>query len=478
MIGYLIMATGVFMIIPTVMSLVTNQADLTAFTISMILSLSIGGACMLINADLTSLNKREGYLVVGVGWIIICIFGSLPYYFMQGGMPIVQSIFESVSGFTTTGATIFNDIERLSEPILLWRSLTQWIGGMGIIVFTIAISPLLGIGGVELFVAESPGPTTDKIHPRIKEVAKRLWLLYIGLTLTLCVILFTVSDMTFFDSINHAMTTLSTGGFSTKNASIAHYDSAWVEYPIILFMFIGGVNYTILYYLFKGKFKKAWGSEEFKQYLLFTGLVIVAVALVLVVLSHYGVEESFRTSAFQVISVITTTGYVTADYTYWHPGLTSIFLLLSFAGASAGSTSGGIKFIRHIVFFKNAFLEFKRLLHPNAYIRLKVDGHIVNGRVITHILVFLLFYLSILAVSTIFLSIVESSSGVSFISYVGLSITCLSNVGPAIGSIGPLENFASLSNVTQLFLSLIMIIGRLEIFTVIIILTPYFWRNN
>lgn len=478
MIGFLIIATGIFMLAPLLMSVFSCQHDLSAFVISVIIAFVSGGLCMLNKSDLSNLNKKEGYLVVTFGWIFVCILGSFPYVFMDKGIGFSQAVFESVSGFTTTGASIFDDIEGLSYPILIWRSLTQWIGGMGIIVFTLAISPLLGIGGVELFVAESPGPTTNKIHPRIKEVAKRLWYLYVGLTIFLTGILYYISNMSFFDAINHAMTTMSTGGFSTKNSSIAYYESAWVEYPIIIFMAIGGVNYTILYYLFKGKIKKSLSSEEFRYYLWLLVVATIIVGVVLVSLSHYGYEEAFRTAAFQVVSVVTTTGFVTADYSIWHPSITAIFLLLTFAGASAGSTSGGIKIIRHLVFIKNSYLELKRLLHPNAYLRVKVDGEIVTGKIITHILVFLLMYLMILGASTFVLTISESSQDFSFISYIGLSITCLSNVGPAVGSIGPLQNFASLSDFTQLFLSLIMIIGRLEVFTVIIILAPVFWKKH
>ena len=260
---------------------------------------------------------------------------------------------------------------------------------MGIIVLTVAILPLLGIGGVELFVAEAPGPTSDKIHPRIKETAKRLWFIYVGLTTTL-IFLLAALGMHFFDAINHGLTTMATGGFSTKNASIAYYDKPAIHYVISFFMLFGGINYTVIYFAFKANFKRVWHSDEFKTYLSLIAILISLVTLGIYSTSDIGFELSFRQACFQVISVITTTGFITADYTSWSPFLTLLFFLLLFIGGCAGSTSGGIKIIRHLVFFKNAFLELKRLLHPKAIIRMKVDKTIVAPRILMHILVFLL----------------------------------------------------------------------------------------
>ncbi len=418
-------------------------------------------------------NKREGYLVVALGWFSMSIFGMLPYLF-SGVIPnLTDAIFETVSGLTTTGASVLNDIESIPKGILFWRSMTQWIGGMGIIVLTVAIFPLLGIGGIELFVAESPGPTSDKIHPRIKETAKRLWLIYVSLTAVLTGIL-AFAGMTFYDAINHAMTTMSTGGFSTKNSSIAHFDSPMIQYPIILFMFLAGTNFTIIYFGLKLKFKKVWQSDEFKTYLTVVFLFVLLVSYSVYNLSGTPLEKSFRDSAFQVVSVITTTGFVSADYTAWSPGLTMFFFILMFVGASAGSTSGGIKLVRHLVFFKNSLLEFKRLLHPRAIIRIKIDRQIVSPRILTHILVFLLIYLFLF----IFGSIVVTIMGMDFISAIGAVATCLSNVGPGIGSVGPLDNFAAVPGAAKWFLSFLMLLGRLELFTILILFTPSFWKSN
>ncbi len=476
-IGFITIIVGLFMLLPALVSYLSKGDDVGCFFVSSLITIGVGGVLALIRPKDKSIRKREGYLIVGLGWIAMCLAGSLPYL-IHHGISISEAVFESTSGFTTTGATIFNDIESLSFGTLFWRSLTQWIGGMGIIVFTIAIFPLLGIGGVELFVAESPGPQSDKIHPRIKEVAKRLWLIYVGLTGFLCFILYFFGEMNFFDSINHAMTTMSTGGFSTKNASIAHFTSLWVQYPILIFMFVGGLNYTIIYLLFKGRFTKAWKSDELRFYITIVLILIVSVSGLRSLISELPMEQLIRESAFQLVSVITTTGYVTADYTSWHHGLTMLFFVLLFVGACGGSTSGGIKMIRHLVFLKNSILEFKRILHPAAFVRLKIDGSTIQGRVITHILVFLLFYLFLFIFGSMIMTVIMEHDPTPFLTGIGSTATCISNVGPAIGSVGPVDNFAHIPAVGKFFLSFLMIVGRLEVFTVLIILTPYFWKSN
>lgn len=418
-------------------------------------------------------NKREGYLIVALSWLAMCLVSALPYTIGGYSASLTDAIFESTSGLTTTGATIFTDIEILPEGILLWRSLTQWIGGMGIIVLTVAIMPLLGIGGVELFTAEAPGPTSDKIHPRIRETAKRLWLLYVILTAVLCLILYLLG-MNFFDSLNHAFTTMATGGFSTKNASIAAFDSGAIEYTITLFMLIAGTNFTVLYYLAVRKFRSAWRSDEFRLYLFAVALFSLIVTGGIINHSNLSLEESFRDALFQVVSIITTTGFITADYTAWSGWLTLLFFALLFSGASAGSTSGGIKLVRHLVFMKNSLLEFKRILHPRAMIRIKIDGQIVAPRILTHILVFLLVYLMTFFVGALSVSI----CGLDFATAIGAAATCIGNVGPAIGEVGPVDNFAHLPGAAKVILSVMMVMGRLELFTILVLFTAYFWRNN
>mgnify|MGYP005992557221 CR=1 FL=1 len=418
------------------------------------------------------MRKRVGYIIVALGWVAMVAFGMLPYL-ISGLIPSIPSaLFETVSGMTTTGASVLTDIEAAPEGLLYWRSLTQWIGGMGIIVLTVAIFPLLGIGGIELFVAEAPGPTSDKLHPRISETAKRLWFIYVGLTGLLAVIL-TIEGMTVYEAINHALTTMATGGFSTRNSSMAAFGPT-IQYTIILFMLMAGTNYSSLYLSIKRRWSDVWQSSEFKTYLSSIGILTILMGVAVHATGKFGWEQSFRDTLFQIVSLITTTGFVSADYTSYSSALTFSFFILLFLGACAGSTSGGIKIVRHLVFFKNSMLEFKRILHPNAIVPLRLNAQVVRGKVITHVYTFLLLYLFIFVVGTIVLSLL----GLDFKTSLGAMATSLGNVGPGIGDVGPVDNFAWLSDPVKLFLSFVMILGRLELFTVLVLFSPYFWRSN
>src|SRR5690606_23555917 len=294
-----------------------------------------------------NIRKREGFLIVSLCWIFMSIFGMLPYLISGTTDTLPDAIFETVSGLTTTGATILRDIEALPAGIMIWRSMTQWIGGLGIIVLTVAIFPLLGIGGIELFVAEAPGPTSDKLHPRIRETAKRLWYIYAGLTLLL-VFLFYWAGMSFFDAVNHGLTTMATGRFSTKNASMAYFDSPIIQYITIFFMFLAGTNFTLIYFSLKGRLDRVWASDEFRVYLIGVGIFASILFIPFYFFSNSPFEKAFRDSLFQVVSFVTTTGFVTVDYTTYSNGVTLLFFLFLFTGACAGSTSGGIKVIRHL----------------------------------------------------------------------------------------------------------------------------------
>ena len=342
----------------------------------------------------SEIKKRDGYLIVVLGWLFMTIFGSLPYL-ISGSIPsITNAFFETMSGFTTTGSTILNNIESLPKSILFWRSMTQWIGGMGIIVLTIAILPLLGIGGMELFIAEAPGPTKDKIHPRIKETAKRLWIIYLGLT-TLETIILMFFGLDFFDAINHSLTTTSTGGFSTKQASIAAFQNPWIEAVIVIFMLFAGTNFTLIYFGLKMKFHKILKNDEFKWYLSSIASIILCLTLLLSFSNNISFLSAFRKMSFQVVSIITTTGYATADYTTWGYFMSFIFFLFLFSGGSAGSTSGGIKIVRIIIIIKNGLLEFKRRLHPKAVIPVTLNGSAISNQIIYNLLAFIFLYLFI-----------------------------------------------------------------------------------
>lgn len=470
--GILLLTQGLLMLVCCAISFYHRSEDTPGLLYAALITMACGGAMQFYRKGTKQISKREGYLIVALGWASMVAFGMLPYMLTGTTHNFHDAFFESCSGFTTTGATIFKDVEALPNGILFWRSLTQWIGGMGIVVLTVAIFPLLGIGGIELFVAEAPGPTSDKVHPRIKETARRLWLLYLLLTGILIVILW-LMGMTAFDAFNHGFTTMATGGFSTKNASLAFFSPA-IQWVVILFMFLAGTNYTIMYFGFTGKFRKVWHSEEFRLYVSLVVIFAVSIALVLTWVDGFAFSKAVRDAFFQVISVITTTGFVTADYTSWGSGMTMFFFVLLFCGACAGSTSGGIKIVRHLVFIKNSLLEFKRILHPRAMIRIKINHELVAPRILTHILVFLLVYLAIFVAGTI----VVSSCGMDFVSASGAVATSLGNVGPALGSVGPVYTFADVPVAAKLFLPVLMILGRLELFTILVLFTPYFWRQG
>lgn len=473
LLGILLMITGLLMLTGIPFSFYYESGDAIALLSSGLITSAAGFLLWKVKRNGNNqIRKREGYLIVTLGWITMSLFGALPYLF-SGAIPnITDAYFETISGFTTTGSTVLNDIEAMPKGILFWRSMTQWIGGMGIIVMAIAILPILGIGGMELFVAEAPGPTSDKIHPRIKETAKRLWAIYVLLTVA-CLLLLWAGGMSFFDAINHAFTTVATSGFSTKQASIGHFESAYLQYVIIMFMLFSGTNYTLMYFGFRGKIKRLWYNEEFRTY---AGIIILLTLVVTCFLwiSKGSSEQLFREALFQVTTIITTTGFTTADYTAWAPFITLLFFTMMFLGGSAGSTGGGIKIIRHLTMAKNCMLEFKRLLHPRAVIPLKINGRIVAPHIISNVLVFVLVYLAIFAAS----SVVMSGLGLDFDSAIGSVAATLGNIGPGIGSVGPAGNFHHIPDVGKWFLSLLMLLGRLELYTVLILFTPYFWRST
>ncbi|MGB1004739.1 MAG: TrkH family potassium uptake protein, partial [Salibacteraceae bacterium] len=401
-------------------------------------------------------------------------FGMLPFLFSGSIESIGDAFFETMSGYTTTGASILTDIESVPKGILFWRSLTQWIGGMGIIVLTIALLPMLGVGGMQLFIAEAPGISPDKLKPRIADTAKRLWLIYAGLT-GLETILLRIGGMNLFDAINHSLTTMATGGFSTKNASMAHYESTpFIQYVVMIFMFLAGVNFTLTYFGLKGRFSKVWQNEEFKTYLSFTVIFATMTTVGIMVFTGSDFEPAFRDGAFQVISVITTTGFVSADYTTWAPVLTVLFFFLMFLGGSAGSTSGGVKIVRHLVMIKNSFMEMKRILHPSAILPVRLNGKAVSQSVTHHVLAFIIVYLSIFVFGCFFVAL----TGTDFTTTISAVATSLGNVGPGLGSISPVDNFAHLPYLAKFMLAILMLIGRLELFTILILFTPYFWRKT
>ena len=483
-IGFLLLFNGGFMFISSMLSYYYKDGITMDLIYSGLIVTLIGGLLLFLNKNHDKqLNKREGYLVVVLGWLAMIFTGTLPYILTGTIDGFSNIVFETTSGFTTTGATIINDIEILPEGILFWRSITHWLGGMGIIVFAIAILPLLGIGGMQLFSAESPGMEMDKLHPRITDTAKRLWLLYLSFTLVETVLL-TFAGMSFFDAINHSMSNIASGGFSTKNASLGFWnDQPLIQYIVIFFMFIAGTNFVLSYFGFKGKFKKIIENEEFRIYSLFIALCTVIVGSVIYFntdfLSDFSdgftrIEGVFRHALFQVVSIITTTGFTTADYTAWTPMLLLIFFGLMFVGGSAGSTAGGFKVMRHLLIIKNGLLQFKRILHPNAILPIRYNKKSVSSEIMYNILGFFIVYMLSFMAGTLVFSIL----GLDFSSSLGVSASSLGNVGPSIGDFGPSSTFYDLPVLAKWWSSFLMLLGRLELYTVLIIITPYFWRNR
>ena len=484
--GLLFLFNGGFMLIAALVSFI--YADGVTFDIFLagILSVFIGIVLMYATKDhKKEVKKKEGYLIVTFGWIIMSLSGMLPYLFSDTIPTVTNAFFETVSGYTTTGASILDDIESLPKGILFWRSLTHWIGGMGIIVLAIAILPLLGIGGMQLFAAEAPGPNADKLHPRITDTAKRLWYIYVGYTVAETVLL-KLAGMSFFDAVNHSLATLSTGGFSTKNASLAFWnDNPLVQYIIILFMFLAGTNFVLSYFAFKGKVQRIIKDEEFKIYAGFTLVFSILVAVVIyfeaqVPISEYhpmpfgAIESAFRHGLFQVVAIVTTTGFVTADFTNWAPFLTVFFFGLMFLGGSAGSTAGGIKVMRHLLIIKNGLLEFKRTLHPNAIIPVRYNNKTVTEQIVYNIIGFFVLYMLLFIIGALGLGV----AGLDFVSSIGGAASSLGNVGPAFGTLHPLSNFNSLPDAGKWWCGFLMLAGRLELFTVLILLTPFFWQRT
>ena len=472
-IGLLVIIEGAFMSSSLIPAFIYGDGDLTAFLITVAITFITGGAMWYFTrrAD-KSVTRKEGFIIVSLVWIVFSLFGSMPYW-LSGSIPsFSDAFFETISGFTTTGATVVDDIEGLPHGILFWRSLTQWMGGMGIIVLSLAILPILGIGGMQLFIAEVPGPAKEKLHPRVKQTARHLWVIYIIFTGVETVLLL-IGGMNLFDAVNHSFTTMATGGFSTRQDSIAYFDSPFIEYVITVFMFIAGTNFILSFYAMRLRFDKLWNNEEFRFYTALIIIFILTISLGLFLSQGYEPEESFRRSAFQVVSIVTTTGFITDDYLLWIPMLSVLIFVLMFIGGSAGSTGGGIKIVRVLLILKNSHLEIKRLIYPNAVIPVKLNNHPVSRIITGNVIAFGFIYILIIAVSVVLIS----SMGYGMDTSIGAAAACLGNIGPGIGMVGPVENFAHFPDLGKWFLSFLMLLGRLELFTVLVLFLPSFWKK-
>ena len=470
--GVLLLILAGFMLTSLIVSIYYHEPVLPIIFSAVITAL-FGGILLFFGNKNSNKNigKREGYMIVTLTWVIISVFGALPFI-LSGAIPsFTNAFFETMSGFTTTGSSILTDIESVPKNILFWRAMTHWIGGMGIIVLTVAILPFLGIGGMQLLIAEMPGIAPDKLHPRITATAKRFWGIYVILTVVEILLLW-AGEMNLFDAVCHSFATMATGGFSTKNDSIAGF-LPYSQYIIILFMILAGTNFTLHYFAFHGQIKKVFKNDEFKTYLSIIAVVTVILTFGLIIIVNTGVEKAFRDSLFTVVSIITTTGFVTADYILWPVFLWVFVAALMFIGGSAGSTGGGVKIIRHLLLIKNSWIELKRTIHPAAIIPVKYGGKSISQQVIFNVMAFFLIYILIFSFGVIAMALL----GLDFETSVGASIASLGNIGPGIGGVGPVENYAFIPPLGKWILSFLMILGRLELFTVLIIFSPAFWKK-
>ncbi len=457
-------------------TLFNGKDDLLAIILSAIIVAFVGIILLIISRKNKNkrFDKHEGFLLVTLSWLMLSLFGTLPYLF-SGVIPkFTEAFFETTSGFTTTGLSIITDVEIVPKGILLWRSITHWIGGMGIMMMYLALLPMIGVKGGMLYSAETSGDIHEKLHPRIKETAKRLWYIYFGLTL-LCFILIKLGGVNIVDSICYTFSTMATGGFGTKNSSFV-YASRYIQYIVIIFMILSATNFNVHYLFFKFQWKKAFKNEEVKVY---WSIILVSTLLIFVVFlfgnNFKDIEPKFRESLFHVVSVLTTTGFFTSDFTLWNNNIWIVLFIISFICGCSGSTTGGVKVWRHIILFKNYKMELKRQLHPQAVIPVRYNKHALPTDTVYNVTAFFYFFLALFFVSTLILSIF---GGLDFITSIGTSISCLANIGVGIGDIAsPYGTFAGVSNFVVWYLSFLMIIGRLEVFTVLIIFNKAFWKR-
>lgn len=473
-ISILLIVLGLAMLVPTWCSLIYSDSSIISFLYSIGITIFVGSVLFLISrkgTDIDYINPKEAMAIVALGWTVISIFGALPFYF-DGVVCFSDAFFESVSGFTTTGSSILTNIEALSKSLLFWRSFTQWLGGMGIIVLSLAILPFLGVGGMQLYKAEVPSPVPDKLTPRLTDSAKILWYVYILFSIVQ-VILLMFGGMDLYDSLCHTFTTMPTGGFSTKNSSVAHFDSTYIDYVILIFMVFAGINFSLHYQMLRGKTFIFWRDSECRFFLLLILLLSILIAIDINGDLYDNFFKSFQYASFQVVSIVTTTGYATADYELWSGFSQTIIFICLFVGASAGSTGGGMKCARIMVCCKYCYREIFSLIHPSSISQIKMNSVVVQNHVVRSIMGFIALYIGLFVACSIVLSAMKVDMLTSF----SAVATCIGNVGPGFGTVGPVDNFASIPTLGKWLLAWCMLIGRLEIYTMIILFVPEFWRK-
>lgn len=469
MIGRLLMVMGISMLLPLLTALYYREESMKIFLFCMVLTILCGFILQKILYTDKKMKAKDGFAIVTYGWILVSLFGMLPYL-LSGAIPnVVDAFFETMSGFSTTGATILDDIESLDHGMLMWRSITQWLGGLGILVLFIAILSSADSNGIQIFKAEMPGPMSEKIAPRISDTAKILWLIYLFFTI-IAAVTYWILGMSLFDAICHSFTTLATGGFSTKNTSIAYFNSPAIEWASTFFMFFSGINLALYYTLWKTKhkWKAFWSVKIVRVYFAVVGIFTLIIAAQLIGIMDMGIEEALRKSAFQVVAIITTTGYVTADFELWPSLSYCLMFSLFFLGACAGSTSGGMKLDRYVILFGQMINELKIFLHPRLVISLKVDRKPVHGNIIANTAIFFFLFIALTAISAVIFAAMGLSPGDSL----AVAVSALANVGPSVGTYGPIESYASMPAAGKVLMSFLMLVGRLEIYTVLVTLLP------
>ena len=475
-IGALVACVGLTMLSALAFSAYYNDAGLWPLAESCVVTVGCGGLMFLVfreRGGSKALNHREGMAIVALGWVAAGMFGALPFWLGGTFTSFTDCLFESLSGFTTTGSSVLVDIEVVPKGLLFWRSMTHWLGGMGIIVLSLAILPFLGIGGMQLYKAEVPGPVPDKLKPRIKDTATVLWKVYLLLSAAETLLLM-IGGMDLFDGLCHTFGTMATGGFSTRNASVAAFQSAYIDWVITAFMVIAGINFSLHYLVLIGQPAKMFKDPEFRFFLaLFGGITVIIAIFVLAAGDYHSVADAARYGAFQVASILTTTGFATADYEAWPPVTQALLLFCMFVGGCAGSTGGGMKVMRIQLLLKRSYHELFRLIHPRSVMQVKFGKAVVSDDVISSIWGFFLLWLMLFTVC----SFIVASTGVDVVTSFSATLACIGNIGPGLGNVGPTDNYAHLPELAKVVLVFCMLLGRLEIYTVLVLFVPEFWRK-
>ncbi len=449
-----------------------KEHDYQAFAISITLVALIGFALSRTRLTSNEVGYREGFIIATGSWLFVACLGALPYI-ISGAIPgFIDAFFESMSGFTTTGATVLCDIEGLSKSILFWRNLTQWLGGMGVIVLTLALIPSLKIVGMKLFRAEVPGPAKSKVLPRVAQTSRELYKLYLIITGAEIVAL-KLAGLSWFDSFIQTFGTVATGGFSNKNASIGTFNNPAVEYIIIFFMLLCGINFALHFHALRGNFRPLWKDPETRLYIFIAVTACLLIGFNLITAMDYQPGTAFRQSAFQTVSILTTTGFATADYNQWPAFSQAVLFLLMFIGGCAGSTSGGIKNVRYLILFKSASRQIARLIHPKAVIPVRLGRDVISEELVESVQSFFFLYFALLLASTVIIA----AMGIDLLSSIAAVAATLGNVGPGFGAVGPAANYAVIPAPGKLLLAFCMLLGRLEIYTVLVVFSTRLWRS-